>query len=465
VNAPLIWAGLPVLFGVVVWLLKKYPRIQLLAGCGLFVLFALLAIFLPIENPVGTQRAGFIINSSMNILGRQFVLTFAEQPMLMLLFGFSAFWMLGLFSISQARRLVSYGLVILGLLTASLMVQPFLYAALIIEAAVLISVPLLAEPAAHNSRGLVRFIIFLSLAVPFTLLAGWAANLAEANPANGMFQIRAAILLALGFSFMLGVFPLFTWMPMLSEETHPFISGFLLNLLSVVILFLGVRFLNTYGWLRTMAGVPNALQIAGGFMIISAGLWAGFDRKLIRLPAYLNVFQNGLALVALSLRGASPLILFSALLIPRLIMTGYLCLALSVLERKQVLGKVAFAAQPFAAVMVLVSIFSMSGFPLLAGFPSMLLLIERLGQQAPAILLLVALGLIALIGAGIRHMISMVTPAAEPDTQSLFTEPASSVLLNIYFTAGILVCLIIGLFPSRFMLAAEEIVRAFQNWQ
>jgi formate hydrogenlyase subunit 3/multisubunit Na+/H+ antiporter MnhD subunit len=373
--------------------------------------------------------------------------------------------MLGLFSISQARRLVSYGLVILGLLTASLMVQPFLYAALIIEAAVLISVPLLAEPAAHNSRGLVRFIIFLSLAVPFTLLAGWAANLAEANPANGMFQIRAAILLALGFSFMLGVFPLFTWMPMLSEETHPFISGFLLNLLSVVILFLGVRFLNTYGWLRTMAGVPNALQIAGGFMIISAGLWAGFDRKLIRLPAYLNVFQNGLALVALSLRGASPLILFSALLIPRLIMTGYLCLALSVLERKQVLGKGAFAAQPFAAVMVLVSIFSMSGFPLLAGFPSMLLLIERLGQQAPAILLLVALGLIALIGAGIRHMISMVTPAAEPDTQSLFTEPASSVLLNIYFTAGILVCLIIGLFPSRFMLAAEEIVRAFQNWQ
>jgi len=64
-------------------------------------------------------------------------------------------------------------------------------------------------------------------------------------------------------------------------------------------------------------------------MVLSAGLWAGFDRKLIRLPAYLNVLQNGLALVALSLRGDSPLVLFSALLIPRLVMTAYLCLALS----------------------------------------------------------------------------------------------------------------------------------------
>ena len=464
-NAPLIWAGLPVFFGVVLWLIKKYPRIQLLVGIGLYALFALLAIFLPIENPLGTQQAGFIIDSSLNILGRQFVLTFAEQPVLMLLFGFSAFWMLGLFSQSHAIRLIPYGLVILGLLTASLMVQPFLYAALIIEAAVLISVPLLADPASRSSRGLVRFIIFLSLAVPFTLLAGWAANLAEANPANGMFQIRAAILLALGFSFMLGVFPLFTWMPMLSEETHPYVSGFLLNLLSVVILFLGVRFLNTYGWLRTMAGVPNALQIAGGFMVLSAGLWAGFDRKLIRLPAYLNVLQNGLALVALSLRGDSPLVLFSALLIPRLVMTAYLCLALSVLARRPVLEKGAFAAYPFAAVMVLVSIFSMAGFPLLAGFPSMLLLLERLGQQAPATLALVALGLIALIGAGIRHMISMVSPPADLEMQGLAVEPASGLLLNVYFTAGILVCLIIGLFPSRIMPAAEEIVRAFQNWR
>lgn len=464
-SAALIWAGFPVLFGVVLWMIKKHPRIQLLVGVGLFILFAMLAFFLPIENPLGTQRAGFIIDSSFNILGRQFVLTFAEQPVLMLLFGFSAFWMLGLFSQSQARRLISYGMVILGLMTASLMVKPFLYAALIIEAAVLISVPLMADPVSRNSRGLVRFVIFLSLAVPFTLLAGWAANLAEANPANGMYQIRAAILLALGFSFLLGVFPLFTWMPMLSEETHPNISGFLLNLFSVVILFLGVRFLDSYGWLRTMAGVPYTLQIAGGFMVLSAGLWAGFDRKLVRLPAYLNVLQNGLALAALSLRGESPLVLFSALLIPRLVMTAYLCLALSVLARRAALDKGAFTAQPFAAAMVLVSIFSMAGFPLLAGFPSMLLLLERLGQQAPAIVLLVALGLIALIGAGIRHMINMVAAPSEEENPGLAAEPASGLLLNIYFTAGILVCLIIGLFPSKFMPAAEAIVRAFQNWR
>jgi NADH-quinone oxidoreductase subunit N len=345
------------------------------------------------------------------------------------------------------------------------MVQPFLYAALLIEAAVLISVPLLADPVSHRNRGLVRFIIFLSLAVPIILLAGWAANLAEANPANGMFQNRAAILLALGFSFMLGVFPLFTWMPMLSEDTHPYISGFLFNILSVVILFLGVRFLNTYGWLRTMPAVPNAMQVAGALMVLTAGAWAGFDKKILRLPAYLNVMQNGMALVALSLRGDDPLILFAGLLIPRLVMMAFLCLSLSVLARRHQVEIGAFSSHPFAAGVILVSIFSMAGFPLLAGFPSFLVLIERLGQKPATIMIMVALGFIALIGAGIRHMISMVGHSTSLDDSGLAIEPASSRLLNGYFGMGIIVCLIIGLIPSRIMAAAEILVRAFQNWQ
>ncbi len=464
-SAPLIWAGFPILFGVILWFIKKHPVIQMLAGILLFFIFTILALVLPIENPVGTPGAGIIIDSSLNILGRQFVLTQAEQPILILLFGFSTLWAFGLFAVSQARKMVSYGLVILGLLTASLMVQPFLYAALLIEAAVLISVPLLANPDSRNNRGLVHFIIFTSLAVPFTLLAGWAANLAEANPANVMFQNRAAILLALGFSFMLGVFPLFTWMPMLAEETHPYISGFLFNLLSVVILFLGVRFLNTYGWLRTMPALPYAMQVAGALMVLTAGIWAGFDRKILRLPAYLNVMQNGLALVALSLRGESPLLLFSGFFIQRLVMMNLLCLALSVLVRREKVESGAFTIQPFAAGVVLISIFSMAGFPLLAGFPSYLVLLERLGHQSPAIILMTALGLIALIGAGIRYMINMIVQPFAPEDWNMEAEPHGNRLLNAYFSIGIVVCLIIGLFPSKIMSAAELFVRAFQNWQ
>lgn len=464
-SAPLIWAGLPILFGVILWFVKKHPVVQLFAGVLLFVTFTILALALPIESPAGRPGGGFIIGSSLNLLGRQFILTRAEQPVLILLFGFSTLWIFGLFAERQASKMVSYGLVILGLLIASLMVQPFLYAALLIEAAVLISVPLLANTASRSNRGLVRFVIFLSLAVPFTLLAGWAANLAEANPANAMFQNRAAILLALGFSFMLGVFPLFTWMPMLSEETHPYISGFLLNLLSVVILFLGVRFLNTYGWLRTMTGVPYAMQAAGALMVFTAGVWAGFDRKILRLPAYLNVLQNGLALIALSLRGESPLVLFSGLLIPRLVMTAFLCLALSVLAHRPQVEKGAFSSHPFAAGMILISIFSLAGFPLLAGFPSFLVLIERLGQQPAPLVIMVVLGLIALAGAGIRHMISMVGKPPDMEEANMVIEPSGSGFINIYFGMGILVCLIIGLIPSRIMTAAELLVGAFQNWQ
>ena len=124
-SAPLIWAGLPILFGVILWFVKKHPVVQLFAGVLLFVTFTILALALPIESPAGRPGGGFIIGSSLNLLGRQFILTRAEQPVLILLFGFSTLWIFGLFAERQASKMVSYGLVILGLLIASLMVSSF----------------------------------------------------------------------------------------------------------------------------------------------------------------------------------------------------------------------------------------------------------------------------------------------------------------------------------------------------
>jgi hypothetical protein len=196
-NAPLIWIGLPILSGIILWFFRAFQRRMVAAGFLLCSLFALLTLTLPIEN-VLQIGSGVSIDSTMNFLGRSLVLSETEKPILVLLYSFGALWLFGLFVAPQASQMTPYTLVILGLMAASLAVRPFLYAALIIEAAMLISIPMFVTTGTKSTRGLLRFLIFLTMAIPCMLLAGWAANIAEANPANSIFINRAAIFLALG---------------------------------------------------------------------------------------------------------------------------------------------------------------------------------------------------------------------------------------------------------------------------
>ncbi len=458
-NAPLLWGGLPLLTGIILWFFRGYHRRLIIAGIFFCGLFGLLAYWLPFENLLQIGGSGFRIESTLNILGRQFVLTESERPILVLLYGFGTIWFAGLLAAPQAGRMVPYGLAILGLLVTSIAVQPFLYAALIIEVAVLLCIPMLVSTGGKSGNGILRFFIFLTLAVPFMLLAGWAAEIAEANPANPGFISRAAIFLALGFSFWLAVFPFFTWVPMLVEESNSYVSGFIISVLSVVVLFLGVHFLNSYGWLTTLFLLPPVLRLVGGLMILTGGVWAGFDRNIKRLPAHITIMQNGLAIVAIGLTGQEPLLIFSGLFIPRLIMMAFLCLAISILDHNKKLEAGAFYSHPATALIVLVSIFSFAGLPLLAGFPSLLILIERLAQQSVSTVGMAAIGILGLLAAGIRHFISMMKRPSVED------EARETLSVKIIFFSGCAICILIGLFPGKIIPIAASLVQSFQNWQ
>ena len=100
-------------------------------------------------------------------------------------------------------------------------VEPFLFGAVRVEIAVLVSIPMLVPPGTRPGRGVLRYLIFQTLALPVILLAGWAFNIVQIYPENQAALARASIFLGLGFAFWLGVFPFYTWIPMLSEESHP----------------------------------------------------------------------------------------------------------------------------------------------------------------------------------------------------------------------------------------------------
>src|SRR5512133_3872304 len=155
-TAPVVWILAPLVFAAILLVLPRERWITIL-GTVFSALLAILAFWLP---PDTAQRLGPLslrIDSTLSLFGRQVSLTSADQTVLIIAYGAAAFWFFGTLVLNRARRIVSLGLAIVALLVASLAVQPFLYAALIIEVAVLLSVPILVEKDQKPGRGLFRF--------------------------------------------------------------------------------------------------------------------------------------------------------------------------------------------------------------------------------------------------------------------------------------------------------------------
>ncbi|PKN82129.1 MAG: hypothetical protein CVU46_18305, partial [Chloroflexi bacterium HGW-Chloroflexi-8] len=123
-------------------------------------------------------------------------------------------WFLGSKIAVTNTEFTPNGLGILALLTAAFSVQPFLYSALIIEIAVLISIPMLIQPSKLLEIGVSRFLIFQTLAMPFILLAGWGFEQATISSNSAQINLFSAVLLGFGFSLWLAVFPFYTWVPL-----------------------------------------------------------------------------------------------------------------------------------------------------------------------------------------------------------------------------------------------------------
>ena len=182
-SAPLLWIFLPLILAGLLLLISN-QKVIFLVAC-LFTLFLTMAAWLlPIDTALTIGGWTFKLAPSVEILGRNLTLTSANRSFLALIYGSAFFWFIPAASLQIARRMIPLGLAITSLLVAALAVQPFLYAALIIEVAVLISIPLLTPSGQKPGKGVIRFLIFQSLGVPFILFSGWLLAGIGANPGD-----------------------------------------------------------------------------------------------------------------------------------------------------------------------------------------------------------------------------------------------------------------------------------------
>ena len=253
-NAPTIWIIFPGIAAGLLYLLRRWKRATHLTGVILALLLAWLAWKLPIGESLSLVPIGWLpslnLTDTMTILGRRFILDSAAQPFLIFIYLGIALWFGGAYIARTGILFIPVGLAIAALLTAALAVEPFLYAALLIEMAALACLPILSPPGKPVGRGVLRFLTFQTLGVPFILYAGLLLSGVQTTPENPNLVIRIAILMVLGFALFTAIFPFHTWIPMIAEETNPYTAAFVFFFIPGIVSLFALEFLNRYPWLQ-----------------------------------------------------------------------------------------------------------------------------------------------------------------------------------------------------------------------
>ncbi len=474
-SAPIIWIIIPGLIAIVLYIFQDRVKLVNSVGILLALVLGLFALMLPIGQSITLGTFGFEISDMLVVLGRRFVISQRDAALIALMYFGAAFWFGGVFFASTTRAFIPLALGMIATYIAAFSVEPFLYGPLLFELAVLVSVPLLAFPGMGVSKGVLRYLSYQTLGFPFLLFSGWLLAGIEVGPGNSLQILQASVLLALGFAFLLGVFPFHTWIPMLGESAHPYNIAFIYYQLPIAITIFALNIFDQYVWLRSSLTTHSILVIVGITMIFVGGTITAFQRHVGRMMGYVLIVDIGFSLIAISsgLVNNGSLGLFFGMLLPRGLALGVWSLALVVLSNKVVDGNgihiivpsslsfrsiqgIAYRL-PVASFCLLIAYFSIAGFPLMAGYSVRHAILDAFQGRSVLSLTLILFGMIGVFIGGMRTIAAMIL---DNNNGWQRNETAWEVF---FLSLGSASLLILGLFPKWFIPVMFHVVESLDH--
>lgn len=478
-----IWIILPLFWSLLLLLVAYFRRVQMgLALAGSLVL-AWVAWTIPVDQVFTIREFSFKLVDTFDFLGREFVLGNEHEPLLLGLYLIVFLWLLAAFFVQPGGRFAPMVFAIIALLTAALAVRPFLYAALLFEIAVLLSIPLLIEPGKGAGPGILRFLGFQTLGMPFILFAGWMLAGVESGPGNLDLVVRAGVMLGIGLVFLLGIFPFHSWIPLLFEETRPFVVSFVVVMLLGLVSVFGITFLDRFVWLRDSEMVYALLRGIGTVMVLAGGIWAAFEGHLARMLGDALVLETGMYLLAIGLGNVVGVTLFFALTLPRIVSVIMWAASLEVFSVRSN-GDLSLESWrgkgnevPLATFTLMLALFSLAGLPGLAGFPTRLALWQNLAASHPFAAIGAVLGTLGLMVGGLRVLYSLMllpetetaaeteqAPTGQVELPQLSPEAVMNrLILWIFLGFSALLSMFVGLFPHWFLPALTRMLVLFNQ--
>ena len=468
INTPIIWVFLPIFIAAIT---AVFYRRQILCtiitattGFGL----GALAFFFPEDLLISVGPLTLTFVESLGILGRQIIVSYQLLPFIAFLYFSTGLWAVASLVSGVPDSFRSICLIITALLTAALGVQPFLYAALFIEAAILFAVPMLSPLQEKTHPGILRFLSLQTLAMPFILLAGWMLSGVETLPPDSPMIGQTMMVLGLGLGLWLAVFPFHSWVPMISEKANPIPLSFLLFIFPTAISLFSLNFLDRYTFLRTSQGLYETLRIVGALMIVIGGIWTAYQENIKRAFGFSSLTETGFLLFAIGLGDQDGLIMLLMLFPARAIgfwLWGY---TLSLIEiRADSLsfdGLRGFSHRyPIISTGLLIAQLSLAGLPILSSFPIKIALLSSGFSSSPNLIFWIFIGNLGLFFFSIRLLITLVTPDEEEMTPKWKLSEKVKIYLPILLISLLIV--LVGLFPNLTLTNITSTLTAFSQLQ
>jgi len=463
-NTSTLWIIFPSLMAMVLLILRRWMKITWIVSLITAVLLTLFTFVLPFSGGMQIFHWSFTIQDRFPFFGRELVLGEAERMTLTMLYGGLALWLVPLPLIKERRLFPGISLGLVALLTTIIAIKPFLFASMLIELSVLLCMPILAVAGQPVNKGVLRFLSMVTLSVPCILYAGWIMSRVEVSATQPEMITRAAVLMGIGFVFLLGIFPFHSWLPMMLNDLPPYITTFIIFLHTTIVCLFGIGLINNYVWLKESPLVHIVIVVVGALIVFIAGLLALSQMQFGRILGYVIMAENGYSLIAIGLSFEIGLSAFYALLIPRVLALGLYAFSLN--ELKNYRDELSFhalegAAQyaPWACIGILFAFLSLIGFPPLAAYSSRFYLWEVLAGANFFVSLFVFVGSIGLLGAGFR----MVSVLFTQNVSSLKIQSLEPLIFKVIIGVGTFGLLVIGLVPQWINPFLANLMRLFNE--
>jgi formate hydrogenlyase subunit 3/multisubunit Na+/H+ antiporter MnhD subunit len=467
-NAPAIWILVPGAFAFVTFILRRWERVVWLIGISIASVLGLLALRLPIGKLISLGPWPVLpliqISESLDIYGRTINIDNSNRLALAFIFFSLAIWIACSRQADTSRLFVPLSLAITSLLICALSIEPFLYGSLLIEVAVLSAIPLLSPPGKPVGRGILRFLIYQTLAMLFILILGWQLSGIESNPENTDFLARIVIIAGLGFALLMAVIPFHTWIPLLLEESLTFNAGFAISIFSSATMVFVFSFFLRYPWILTDSSFSRALIIISVSMIVYGGIWSAFQRNFGRILGLGLVVDIGFCVLLIYhgiilsqanqgegvlIRQVPGIYLIYFFVIRSIILLVW-SISLSIIRKKtndlsyRSVKGIAFT-NPIAIVGITFSLLALIGFPLFPSFRYRLESWEAVSTSIPGLSFLIFLGLTGFLLSGMRSLAVALFSINE-----INWDIHESNWSRLIIISGIILLVLSGLFPGIF---------------